>query len=106
LRVLGLAAALRLGVFLVAASSPQRFWSLDDRDYIGLATHLHAGYLASAGDWFDAGLRRPPAYPLLIRGVYDVFGRHYGPVIAAQIVIAVATVGLVYWLLPNRYFRD
>ena len=106
LRVLGLAAALRLSVFLVAAASPQRFWSLDDRDYIGLATHLHAGYLASAGGWFDAGLRRPPAYPLLIRGVYDVFGRHYGPVIVVQIVIAVATVGLVYWLarllLPER----
>lgn len=106
LRVLGLATALRLGVFLAAVSSPQRFWSLDDRDYIGLATHLHAGYLTNAGSWFDAGLRRPPVYPLVIRGVYDVFGRHYAPVIALQIVVGVATVGLVYWLagllLPHR----
>ena len=98
LRVLGLAAALRLGVFLVAVSHPQRFYSLDDRDYIGLATHLHAGYLTGSGFWFDAGLRRPPVYPLVIRGVYDVFGRHYAPVIVLQLAIGIATVGLVYWL--------
>ena len=98
LRVLGLAAALRLGVFLAAVSHPQRFWSLDDRDYIGLATHLHAGYLTRSGFWFDAGLRRPPVYPLVIRGVYAVFGRHYAPVIALQLLIGIATVGLVYWL--------
>lgn len=98
LRVLGLAAALRLVVFLVAVGHPQRFWSTDDRDYLGLATHLRAGYLTAGGDWFDSGLRRPPVYPLVIRGVFDVFGRHYSPVIALQIVLAVATVALVYWL--------
>ena len=30
--------------------------------------------------------------------MYSVFGRHYAPVVAAQIVVSVATVVLVYWL--------
>ncbi len=105
--VLGIATALRVGVFVAAVRSPQRFWSQDARDYIGVATHLHASYLSGSGRWFEVGLLRPPVYPLFIRLVFDIFGRHYAPIIAIQLGISVATVGLVYWLaqllLPRRY---
>jgi 4-amino-4-deoxy-L-arabinose transferase-like glycosyltransferase len=96
--VLGVAGLLRSGLFLAAARSPQRFWSPDDRDYIGIATHLHDSYLAPSGHWFDVGLRRPPVYPLFLRAVFDVFGEHYAAVVGVQLVFSVATVALVYWL--------
>jgi 4-amino-4-deoxy-L-arabinose transferase-like glycosyltransferase len=96
--VLGLAAVLRLAVFLAAARSPQRFWSPDDREYIPIANHLHDSYLASSGRLFDLGLRRPPVYPLFLRAVFEVFGPHYAAVVAIQLVLSVATVALVYWL--------
>lgn len=104
--MLGIAAVLRLIVLLAAAGSPQRYWSLDDRDYLGVAHHLHASYVASSGKWFDVGLSRPPAYPLFLRGIFDVFGTHYVAVVAAQLVLSVATVAATYWLaamlLPHR----
>jgi 4-amino-4-deoxy-L-arabinose transferase-like glycosyltransferase len=105
--VLLLAAALRVAVFATAASSPQRFWSLDDREYLAVANHLHAAYLASSGRLFDFGLRRTPGYPLFIRAIFDVFGRHYAAIISVQLIISVATVVVTYWLarmfLPSRY---
>ena len=91
--------ALVRGVFFAAAAgSPERFWSQDDLDYLGIATHLHASYVADAGVWFDAGLRRPPVYPLFVRLVFEVFGQHYAAVVAVQLVLGVATIGLVFWL--------
>jgi hypothetical protein len=105
--VLVLATALRLALLLPAAGSPQRYWSQDDREYLGIAHHLHASYLASSGRWFDLGLRRTPVYPLFLRGVFDVFGSHYVAVVAVQLVFSVATVALTYWLgsliVPRRY---
>jgi 4-amino-4-deoxy-L-arabinose transferase-like glycosyltransferase len=105
--VLALAALLRLAVLLAAAGSPGRYWSEDDRDYIGLTDHLHAGYLDGPGRWFDVGLLRTPVYPFFLRAIFEVFGRHYVAVTAAQLVIGAATVALTYWLaqlvLPERY---
>jgi 4-amino-4-deoxy-L-arabinose transferase-like glycosyltransferase len=105
--VLVVAAVLRLAVLLAAAGSPQRYWSRDDREYLGIAHHLHASYLASSGRWFDQGLRRTPVYPLFLRGVFDVFGNHYVAVVAVQLVLSVATVAITYLLagliLPRRY---
>jgi 4-amino-4-deoxy-L-arabinose transferase-like glycosyltransferase len=89
---------LRLLVFSAAVGSPSRFWSADDREYLPLATHLHRAYLASSGALFDLGLRRPPGYPLFIRGIYDVFGRHYAAVVAIQLVLSVATILLTFLL--------
>jgi 4-amino-4-deoxy-L-arabinose transferase-like glycosyltransferase len=105
--VLGLATVLRLAVLFAAAGSPQRYWSSDDRDYVGLAFHLHAGYLSDAGHWFDRGLLRTPVYPLVLRAIFDVFGRHYVAVVAVHAVIGTATVFLAFrlarLLLPERY---
>lgn len=98
LAVLAVAASLRFAVFLAAVNHPQRFWSQDDREYLGVATHLHASYIAGSGHWFDVGLRRPPGYPLFVRLVFDVFGQHYAPLVATQLALSVVTVGLVYWL--------
>jgi 4-amino-4-deoxy-L-arabinose transferase-like glycosyltransferase len=105
--VLVVAATLRLIVLLAAAGSPQRYWSQDDREYLGIAHHLHASYLAGSGHWFDLGLRRTPVYPLFLRGVFEVFGNHYVAVVGVQLVLSVATVAVTYWLagliLPRRY---
>jgi 4-amino-4-deoxy-L-arabinose transferase-like glycosyltransferase len=104
--VLGLAAVLRFAVFFAAVGSPQRFWSPDDREYIPIATHLHASYLAGSGHLFDLGLRRPPVYPLFLRALFDMFGRHYAPVVVVQLGFSIATVAVVYWLaqllLPRK----
>ena len=104
--VLGLAALLRFAVLFAAVGSPERFWSPDDREYIPIANHLHASYLTGSGHFFDLGLRRPPLYPLFLRAVFDVFGRHYAPVVIIQLGLSVATVALAYWLacllLPRR----
>ena len=96
--VLFAAAALRVSVFATAASSPQRFWSLDDREYLAVATHLRASYLSNSGRLFDIGLRRTPGYPLFVRAIFDVFGHHYAAVICVQLVVSIATVALTYWL--------
>jgi 4-amino-4-deoxy-L-arabinose transferase-like glycosyltransferase len=105
--VLGLAAVLRLAVLAAAAGSPQRYWSPDDRDYVGLAFHLHAGYVGDSGHWFDRGLLRTPVYPFVLRAIFDVFGRHYVAVVAINAVIGTATVFLAYrlarLLLPEGY---
>lgn len=95
--VAAVGALLRLAVFLAAVRSPERFWSQDDRDYLGVARNLHAAYLADAGHWFEVGLRRPPVYPLFMRLVFEAFGSHYAAVVAAQIGVGVATVALTYW---------
>lgn len=101
------AALLRLLVLVAAADSPQRYWAQDDREYLGIAHHLHASYLAGSGRWFDLGLRRTPVYPLFLRGVFEVFGNHYTAVVAVQLVLSSATVLVTYWLaamiLPQRY---
>src|SRR5439155_26398045 len=76
-------------------------------DYIGLAFHLHAGYVSGSGPWFDRGLLRTPVYPLVLRAIFDVFGRHYVAVVAVNALIGTATVFLTYrlarLLLPDRY---
>ena len=106
LLVLAGAAVLRISVYLAAVRAPQRFWSMDDREYLLITTHLHAAYLDSAGRIFDLGLRRPPGYPLFLRGIFDVFGHHYAAVVGVQIVLSVATVAVAFWLaglvLPQR----
>ena len=105
--VLCAAAALRVAVLLAAASSPQRFWSPDDRDYLALADHLHAAYLSGSGALFDLGLKRPPGYPVFIRAIFEALGTHYVAVVAVQAVISVATVAVTYrlarMLLPRPY---
>jgi 4-amino-4-deoxy-L-arabinose transferase-like glycosyltransferase len=96
--LVGVGAALRLLVFGLAVGSPGRFWSPDDREYLPLATHLHRAYLSSSGTFFDLGLRRTPGYPLFVRGIYDVFGRHYAAVVAVQLLLSVATIVLTFGL--------
>ena len=54
LLVVAAAAGLRIAVFAVAASSPQRFWSLDDREYLAVADHLRAKYRESYGRMDEA----------------------------------------------------
>jgi thymidine kinase len=56
LGVLGLAALLRVAVFVAAVGSPGRFWSPDDREYIPIANHLHDSYLTGSGHFFDLGI--------------------------------------------------
>jgi 4-amino-4-deoxy-L-arabinose transferase-like glycosyltransferase len=105
--VLGLAVLLRLAVLLAAAGSPQRYWSQDDRDYIGLAFHLHAGYFGDSGYWFDRGLLRTPVFPFTLRAIFDIFGTHYVAVVAFNALVGTATAFLTYrlarLLLPDRY---
>src|SRR5206468_3841804 len=97
--VLVVAAVVRIVLFVVAVRHPGRFWSPDDREYLPLAHHLHAAYLTSGpGRLFVLGLRRPPIYPLVLRGIFDVFGNHYAAVVAVQLLLGVVTVALTFRL--------
>jgi hypothetical protein len=98
LLIVALAAFLRFAVFAFAAGSSGRFWSEDDADYLALADHLGAGYGSGPGRLFDLGLRRTPVYPVLLRAVFDVFGRHYAAVIAVQLLLSLVTIVLTFWL--------
>lgn len=96
---LAVALVLRLAVFVTAVRAPHRFSTPDSYGYLGLARHLQAAYLGNNnGHWFDLGLMRTPVYPLFVRTVFNVFGEHDAAVVAVQLLLSSATVGLTYWL--------
>jgi 4-amino-4-deoxy-L-arabinose transferase-like glycosyltransferase len=93
------AIVVRLGLFGVVAGHPSRFSSPDTTQYVAVATHLHAAFLdGTHSRWFDLGLRRTPAYPVLLAAIYAVSGRHDAAVALVQIACSVATIALVFAL--------
>ena len=87
----------RAGLFLVALPDERRFITSDALGYLALAHDLRAGYLEPQSPLFAAGLSRTPVYPLFIAAVLRFSGSVAG-VVAAQIVLAIATVWVVYRL--------
>jgi 4-amino-4-deoxy-L-arabinose transferase-like glycosyltransferase len=100
------ALAFRLGVFLaVYAEDPTRILTADSMSYVDSARALvQVGRFALAPDLPDVPQTvRTPGYPLFIAGLYAIFGERHAPVILAQLVVSVATVGLVY-LIGVRFW--
>lgn len=101
-----LAAALRLGVFLhVHAADPGRVIRPDSLTYEAPALALlqTGRYAVSPQAPHLPELGRPPGYPLLLAACYGAFGPRRAVVIALQLLLSVATVGLT-WRLGRRLF--
>jgi len=96
-----LACCLRLGLFLVVAPHPERFFSPDTITYVTFAYVIFGSDFAEAfapgeGELFDLSLNRTPGYPLLIHSVYALVGAAPSVVVLVQIAFGVATVWLTY----------
>jgi 4-amino-4-deoxy-L-arabinose transferase-like glycosyltransferase len=92
--ILALACCLRLGLFLIVAPHPERFFTPDAYDTLG--RNFVEVFGAGAGELFEAGLQRTPGYPLLIHSVYALVGAAPAVVVLVQIAFGVATVWLTY----------
>jgi 4-amino-4-deoxy-L-arabinose transferase-like glycosyltransferase len=102
------ALALRAGVFLaVFAEDPTRILTADSLSYDDSARALvGAGRFAVAADLPDVPQTvRTPGYPAFIAGVYAIFGEKHRPVILAQVLFSVATIGLTY-LIGYRFWSS
>ena len=83
----------RLLLFLLNLPHPDRWYSPDAHVFRILAMNLldHGAYSdAGAAPWGPYFLR-PPGYPAFLAAVYGLAGRHDAAVIAAQVVLSVAT---------------
>jgi 4-amino-4-deoxy-L-arabinose transferase-like glycosyltransferase len=94
--ILALACCLRLGLFLVVAPHPERFFTPDSVAYVTLARNFAEAFAARAGEFFDLGLKRTPGYPLLLHSVYVLVGAAPSVVVLVQIAFGLATVWLTY----------
>jgi 4-amino-4-deoxy-L-arabinose transferase-like glycosyltransferase len=94
--ILALALCLRLGLFLVVAPHPERFFTPDSQGYISLALHFRDAYAGRYADLSNLALVRTPGYPLVINAVYAAAGERPWAVILLQIALSVLTVWLTY----------
>jgi 4-amino-4-deoxy-L-arabinose transferase-like glycosyltransferase len=66
----------------------------DEPNYVGIASHLARGEgFIELGVW-----TRPPAYPLFLAAFIALTDGTLAPAMAAQMLISVATIGMVYLL--------
>jgi 4-amino-4-deoxy-L-arabinose transferase-like glycosyltransferase len=96
--ILGVAFAARVTIFLFALQDPQRFYSPDAQEYWPLAQHFRAAFTDTKSEFFELGLKRTPGYPGYIAAITTPFGDHESLVVFTQILLSVATVGLLYVL--------
>jgi 4-amino-4-deoxy-L-arabinose transferase-like glycosyltransferase len=88
--------ALRLCALLVALPHPERYLTLDGRQYLALARDPVGGYLDQASPIFPVGLIRTPIYPLMAALLFRCFGPHIAAVVTAQVILGVCTAVLCY----------
>src|SRR5262245_32494358 len=94
--ILAIGAAVRLGLWLASWGMPLNVW--DERDYNVLAVNLvqHGEVAFTPG---KLATLRPPLYPAVVAGFYEVFGEeNYQVVRLLQAVLSLVTVWLVYWI--------
>jgi 4-amino-4-deoxy-L-arabinose transferase-like glycosyltransferase len=84
-------------VLFYGPSAPPTPWG-DDWHYDRIARQFLSTRVYSDG-WF------PPGYPLMLSGIYAVFGAHLAAVRAVQVCIGAATCGIVY-LLGRRLYDE
>jgi len=103
LLILGLGAAVRLGPWTRFEGQPLNV--TDERDYNALAINLveHGEYAFQPG---KPDSLRPPLYPVVVAGVYRLFGlENYQAVRLFQAVLSLALVVLLYWIGSAVYSR-
>jgi len=98
----GLGIGLRLA-YVLLTGKPELSWG-DEVTYDLLARNLAAGY----GYCFVPGqpsLLRAPLYPLLMAGLYALFGHHYAVVLGMQVLVG-GLSALVLVVLGRRLFGE
>jgi 4-amino-4-deoxy-L-arabinose transferase-like glycosyltransferase len=92
--------ALRLIVFLIALQDSSRFYSPDGREYWALGQHFGAAFGGNThSTYFDLGLKRTPGYPAVLAAITSLSGDRESVVAFIQVLMAVATVALLYFLV-------
>ncbi len=101
--VLVLGGLLRLALWAEFAGQPLHVW--DERDYNTIAVHLVRDHQFSLVSGRPTSLR-PPLYPLLIAGVYEVFGlENYQAVRLLQAGLSLLVAVLLYRFGSMAYSR-
>jgi 4-amino-4-deoxy-L-arabinose transferase-like glycosyltransferase len=95
LAVAAVALALRVAAVLLVEVDPRARWSFDMSWYDGVAKRLVAGWGYVGFDWAPTA-HWPPGYPLLLAGVYWLFGPSLLAAKLANALLATATVVLVH----------
>ena len=91
--VLGLGLVLRLAFLAFAVGDEGQLTTIADaEEYTALAHDPGAGYGDADGALFDAGLRRPPLYPLVLRAALTVGGDNLVAAMVPFVLLSIATV--------------
>jgi 4-amino-4-deoxy-L-arabinose transferase-like glycosyltransferase len=93
--VVAVALALRVAAVLLVEVDPRARWSFDMSWYDGVAKRLVAGWGYVGFDWAPTA-HWPPGYPLLLAGVYWLFGPSLLAAKLANALLASAAVFLTY----------
>lgn len=102
--ILGLGLVLRIAFLAFAVGDERQLTTIADADeYTALAHDLGAGYGDSDGALFDASLRRPPLYPVVLRAALAVGGNNLVAAMVPFVLLSVATVFLVHQLTAERF---
>lgn len=102
--VLGLALAVRLAFLALAIGDEGQLTTIADADeYTALAHDLGQGYGDSDGALFDAGLRRPPLYPVVLWAALAIGGNSLVAAMVPFVLLSVATVFLTHQLALERF---
>jgi 4-amino-4-deoxy-L-arabinose transferase-like glycosyltransferase len=98
----------KLGLaFLVWFRNPAAIWHPDSASYYNIALNMlrHGVFSRSSGPPFVYEAFRTSGYPLMLSGLYPLFGNSALPVIVLQAAFATDTVVLT-WLLGRKLFNS
>ena len=95
LAVVAVAVALRVAAVLLVEVDPRARWGFDMSWYDGVARRLLAGFGYVGVDWAPTA-HWPPGYPLLLAGVYWLFGPSLLAAKLANVLLSAATIVLTW----------
>jgi len=95
LAVVAVAFALRVAAVLLVEVDPRARWGFDMSWYDGVARRLLTGFGYVGIDWAPTA-HWPPGYPLLLAGIYWLFGPSLLAAKLANVLLATTTVALTW----------
>ena len=105
--VLSVVGKLALSFLLMIVHSESVFESSDSLEYHQLASNLlqHGTFSRGTEPPYEPELLRTPGYPLLLAGIYGIFGIRPAMVICVQLALTVATI-LAAFQIAARLFDE
>ena len=89
--------ALVIRIVFVSVLNPDGYYFSDTRHYDGAAKHL------LAGEGFGDSYNRAPLYPLMMAGIYYMFGTSFLMVRLVEVLLGVLFCYLVYGIAREKY---